>query len=76
MKYYRIYARLQNHKRFKAVDWAGGVQVDNLIRATIIDEAHLQKAIDTIDASVKLNHNIVFQIREIDSQKVIHVAKK
>ena len=75
MKYYRIYAKQSNQNRFKAVDWAEGRQVDNLIRATIIDEAHLQKAIDAIDASVKLNHSIVFQIREVDSQKVIHVAK-
>lgn len=76
MKYYRIYAKLQNENRFKAVDWKEGVQVNNLIRATIIDERFLQKAIDTIDASVELNHNIVFQIREVDSQKVIHVARK
>lgn len=75
MKYYRIYAKQSNQNRFKAVDWAEGVQVNNLIRATIIEERFLQKAIDTIDASVKLNHNIVFQIREIDSQKVVHVAK-
>lgn len=75
MKYYRIYAKKNNQIRFKPVDWEEGVQVDNLIRATIIDERFLQKAINAIDKSVEMNDGLVFQIREVDSQKVVHVAK-
>lgn len=75
MKNYRIYSKNIGQNRFCPVDWIEGVQVVNLIYATIITSEFLEKAKHVLSESVKMNEGMVFQLREIDTGKTIFEAK-
>jgi len=64
---YRIYAKFDGQKTFKALDLSTGLQVNNLIRATIIRGFELEKVKDLI----RLNANVCqMQIRDINNNIV------
>jgi hypothetical protein len=75
MKNYRIYSKMLNQKRFSPVDWAEGIQVVNLIHATIVPEDFFNKAIDVLAKSALMNKGITFQLREIESGKTVFEVK-
>jgi hypothetical protein len=75
MKTYRIYSKMDDQKRFSPVDWAEGVQVVNLIHATIIPEDFFNKAKDVLTKSVLMNKGMTFQLREIESGKTVFEVK-
>jgi hypothetical protein len=61
---FRLYAKLEGQKRFRAVNWNKGVQVNNLIHASIftaIEVAMLQST----DLIHPANAHIEFEIREV-----------
>jgi hypothetical protein len=65
--YYRLYAKFDGQNRFKPVDIQSGVQVTNLIYATIIREFELEKLKDL----VRLNSNVChMQIRDMNNNIV------
>jgi hypothetical protein len=65
--YYRLYAKFEGQNRFKPLDIQAGVQVTNLIYATIISEFELEKVKDL----VRLNANVCqMQIRDINNNIV------
>jgi hypothetical protein len=62
--YYRLYAKFDGQSRFKPVDIQAGVQVTNLIYATIIRDFELEKVKDL----VRLNSHVCqMQIRDINN---------
>jgi hypothetical protein len=64
---YRIYAKFDGQKTFKALDLSTGAQVNNLIRATVIRDFELEKVKDL----VRLNANVCqMQIRDINNNIV------
>lgn len=69
--HYRVYAKFKDQSTFKAIDCSKGIQVNNLIFATIIESENIGKAIDTYKA---LHPNIVkIQIRSVETNKTINV---
>jgi hypothetical protein len=65
--YYRLYSKFNDQKRFKPVDIQAGVQVTNLIYATIIRDFELDKLKDL----VRLNSDVCeMQIRDINNNIV------
>jgi hypothetical protein len=65
--YYRIYAKFDGQKTFKALDLSTGAQVNNLIRATVIRHFELEKVKDL----VRLNADTCqMQIRDINNNIV------
>jgi hypothetical protein len=65
--YYRIYAKFDGQKTFKALDLSTGAQVNNLIRATVIRDFELEKVKDLI----RLNSDTCkMQIRDINNNIV------
>jgi hypothetical protein len=75
MKTYRIYSKMDDQKKFSPVDWAEGVQVVNLIHATIVPEGFFKKAKEVLSESVKMNKGMTFQLREIESGKTVFEVK-
>lgn len=61
--YYRIYAKLENQKQFKALDVVNGMQVGNLLYATVYKE--LENAKKDYNYLVENNQNITFEIRKV-----------
>ena len=59
--YYRIYAKFQGQKKFEALDLSTGVQVKNLIYATMITESEIPK----LSSIFEQNKDVEFQIRKI-----------
>jgi len=69
--YYRVYAKFKDQSTFKAIDCSKGIQVNNLIFATIIESENIGKAIDTYKA---IDPNIVeIQLRSVETNKTIKV---
>lgn len=65
---FRLYAKFPEQKQFQAIDISKGIQVKNLIFATIVPAENLEKLKQLVDA----NKNICFmQIRNLDN-KVIY----
>lgn len=62
MQQFRLYMKLKTKKRFYPVDWRNGVQVKNLIHATIFNAEEGQRA---LEEGIKLNDNMDFELREI-----------
>ena len=59
--YYRIYAKFQGQKKFKALDLSTGAQVKNLIYATMITKSEIPK----VQKIIKDNKEVEFEIRKI-----------
>lgn len=60
---YRIYARYKTQKKFRPMDLRENIQVDSLIRATILDE---DQATQFMVKEAPLNApDWVFELREI-----------
>ena len=57
---FRLYAKMEGQKRFQAVDWKNGVQVGNLIHATIFTAEEVQKLM-TVDLVHPDNSHIQLQ---------------
>ena len=69
--YYRVYAKFKDQSTFKAIDCDKGIQVNNLIFATIIESENIGKAIDTYKA---LHPNIVqIELRSVETNKKIKI---
>jgi len=68
---YRIYAKLPGQKKFSPMDWSKGVQVTNLIYATLVPAHNLERAKVAI---TKVDYpGIKLEIRDINN-KVIFKA--
>jgi hypothetical protein len=65
--FYRLYAKFQGQKTFKALDINQGYQVSNLIYATLLNEHELPKVKNLIE----LNKETKFEIRRADNNKKI-----
>jgi len=59
---YRIYGKKIAESRFKAFDYNGGIFVDKLIYATIINESEKQKAIKSIQYMNESNPEYFFKL--------------
>lgn len=59
---YHIYAKAQGQRTFRAMDMQRGIQVNNIIYATMHEEA---EAIQFMEGDAKLNPTWEFQLREI-----------
>jgi hypothetical protein len=59
--YYRLYAKFEGQNKFKALDLSKGLQVENLIYATMIPSENLGK----IDQIIKDNTETEFKIVKI-----------
>lgn len=75
MNTYRIYSKHKNQNKFKPVDWANGEQVTNLIYATLIPADFFNKAKQVLTDSIKLNKGLIFQLRCIETNKVVFEIK-
>lgn len=67
--YYRIYAKFDNQSQFKAIDVNQGYQVNNLIYASLLTEAELQKFIEF----AKEHKGYQLQAREVPTNKTIKI---
>jgi hypothetical protein len=67
--YYRIYAKFDNQKQFKAIDVNQGYQVNNLIYASLLNELELQKFIEF----AKDHKGYQLQAREVPTNKTIKI---
>jgi len=67
--YYRIYAKFDNQRQFKAIDVNQGYQVNNLIYASLLNEFELQKFIEF----TKDHKGYQLQAREVPSKKTIKI---
>jgi hypothetical protein len=47
--YYRVYAKFDGQKKFKALDLSTGLQVNNLIRATLVHESSMKGVFELIE---------------------------
>ena len=62
-KYYRIYGKPNNAKRFKALDLSNGVFVNNLIYASFwSDKNDIKKVLEDL---IKMNPDVQFEIRKV-----------
>ena len=62
-KYYRIYGKPNDAKRFKALDVSNGVFVNNLIYASFwSDETDVKKVLEELK---DLNPSVKFEIRKV-----------
>lgn len=61
-KLFRIYAKFEGQKQFKALDLSTGYQVNNLIRATILKKSELNELKDKL----KENENVTFEFRPVN----------
>ena len=61
MRTYLIYAKCEDQNRYHAMDINEGIQVGNLIYATMLNE---ENAIKALDALRILNPTIEFEIRK------------
>jgi hypothetical protein len=59
---WRLYGKHGNEKQFKPIDWKNGVQVGNLIYASIFSDAEKEK-IEKID--IPANPEWRFEFRKI-----------
>ena len=67
--HYRIYAKFDKQKKFKAIDVNQGWQVNNLIYASLLNEAELQRFIEFAK-----DHKIYkLQAREVPTNKTIKI---
>ncbi len=64
-KFYRVYAKSKDMKRFKAVDLATGNVVNNLIRATMVPEWQLLGLQEYIKIVQKEQPELEFKIEKI-----------
>ena len=62
MKCYRLYGKYGSEKRFKPMDYNKGIQVVNLIHATLFTEEE-KKSLDGID---KINPEWTFEFRAVE----------
>jgi len=67
--YFRIYAKFDNQKQFKAIDVNEGYQVNNLIYASLLNEFELQKFIEF----AKNHKGYQLQAREVSTSKTIKI---
>lgn len=67
--YYRIYAKFDNQKQFKAIDVNQGYQVNNLIYASLLNEAELQKFIEF----AKDHKGYQLEARKVNSTETIKI---
>ena len=67
--YYRIYAKFDDQKQFKAIDVNQGYQVNNLIYASLLNEFELQKFIQF----AKEHKGYQLQAREVSTNKTIKI---
>ena len=67
--YYRIYAKFDKQKQFKAIDVNQGYQVNNLIYASLLTKAELQKFIEF----TKEHKGYQLQAREVLTNKTIKI---
>jgi len=61
---FRLYAKMDGQKRFQAVDWNNGVQVNNLIYASIFTAEEVE-ILKSKDLAHPANAHIKFEIREV-----------
>jgi hypothetical protein len=73
MENYRIYAKLPGQSKFSAMDWGKGVQVSNLIYATLIPEQNLERAKTALINLTKDYAGIKLELRDTKN-KVIFKA--
>lgn len=72
----RIYCKFSDQARFKAMDWANGYQVDNLLYATVIDTEDRGRAESALERTAKINPGTEFQLRTTDkNNKVVYSIK-
>ena len=63
---YRLYAKGKDQKQFKAMDYHGGVQVNNLIYATVFGDDQLDSLKKvTKDLNEYHKNEYVFEIRKV-----------
>ena len=72
---YLIYAKGPKDKTFKAMDWANGYRVDNLIYATLIPEHMKDRAIEALNNSADMNKGHEFQLRT-GTGKGVHKSRQ
>ena len=64
---FRLYAKFNGQKQFKPLDINEGIQVNNLIHATIVPAENLEK----LKQLVKLNSNVChMQVRDLNNNIV------
>ena len=73
MENYRIYAKLPGQNKFSPMDWGKGVQVTNLIYATLIPEQNLDRAKNALINLSKDYAGIKLELRDTKN-KVIFKA--
>lgn len=61
MENYRLYAKFEGQRQFKALDINRGIQVTNLIYATIVPSHNLDK----LQTIIKENKEVEFKIVKI-----------
>lgn len=61
--YYLLYAKFEGQTKFQALDLSTGIQVINLIYATMIPKENLGKIHELIE--LNKNQNIEFKIKQI-----------
>lgn len=72
LKDYRIYGRKPREKRFKAMDMNRGIQVNNLIRATVywaVTESKLERLQALCKQLEEDNPGWVFELRERKNER-------
>lgn len=70
-----VYAKHKDDRTYKAMDVSKGVQVSNLLYASLIPPANLQQTIEFIDGAAKDAPDFSFEIRETGTNKVWHSVK-
>lgn len=66
--YYRLYAKFDGQKQFKALDLSTGAQVGNLIYATLVPAENLGRLKDAIQKQPGAK----LEIREVETGKTIY----
>jgi hypothetical protein len=65
MKYYMIYGKHRNDKRFKPLDYSEGIFVTNRIYASMFREYELPRVKKAVDFMNKNNKDYMFEVRTI-----------